>query len=110
MDVEADPYKRGLLNIDFHKTIYQAAKMPRLDAIVSSIWAATEPYMRRFSRTEQHIKRAQAQHREILAAVTDGDGKRAETLVRQQISYSRQVYTKDLFDGSSDGSSKDLPA
>jgi DNA-binding GntR family transcriptional regulator len=102
MDVEVDPYEWGLLNMEFHRTIYGAAKMPRLDAIVSSIWAATEPYMRRFSRTRQHIKRAQKQHREILAAVTDGDGRRAETLVRQQITYSRQVYTKDLFDGNSD--------
>jgi DNA-binding GntR family transcriptional regulator len=99
MDVESDPYEWGLLNMEFHRTIYQVAKMPRVDAIVSSMWAATEPYMRRFSRTAQHIKRAQAQHREILAAVTEGDGRRAETLVRQQISYSRDVYTKDLFDG-----------
>lgn len=102
MDVEVDPYEWGLLNMEFHKTIYEAAKMPRIDAIVSSIWAAIEPYMRRFSRTRQHIKRAQAQHREILEAVTDGDGKRAESLIRQQINYSRKVYTQDLFDGNSD--------
>jgi DNA-binding GntR family transcriptional regulator len=110
MDVEVDPYEWGLLNMEFHRTIYEAAKMPRIDAIVSSMWAATEPYMRRFSRTRQHIKRAQAQHREILAAVTDGDGRRAETLVRQQISYSRDVYTKDLFDGNADGSGGRVPA
>jgi DNA-binding GntR family transcriptional regulator len=97
MDVEKDPYAWGLLNEDFHKTIYHAAKMPRVEAIVNSMWAATEPYMRRFSRTQEHIERAQRQHREILDAIVEGDAKRAETLIRQQITYSREVYTQDLF-------------
>ena len=100
MDVEKDPYAWGLLNEDFHKTIYRAAKMPRVDAIVTSMWAATEPYMRRFSRTREHIERAQKQHREILDAIVAGDARRAETLLRQHLSYSREVYTKDLFDAS----------
>lgn len=35
------------------RALLRRAVVPRVDAIVNSIWAATEPYMRRFSRTRQ---------------------------------------------------------
>lgn len=108
-DVSSDDWRN--LNAEFHRTLYAAADMPRLAAIISSLWAGTDPYIRRYSRTTPIAARAQEQHREMVEAILAGDPERAAEVLRTQINYSRRVVTQDVFERngatapSSDGAS-----
>lgn len=86
----------GSLNEEFHRTIYDAAEMPRLSAVLNSLWASSEVYINRFQRTPGHIAEAQSQHRALYAAISAGDAKKVERLIRTQVTWGERAITHDL--------------
>ena len=96
MDHANGPRSWGSLNEEFHRTIYNAADMPRLSTVLSSLWAASEVYINRFHRTPEHIAEAQAQHRTLYAAIVGGDVAKVERLIRGHVTWGERAITHDL--------------
>lgn len=89
MEAESDPDAWRSLNERFHRQLYHAAAMPRLETIVNSLMGSIEPYIRIYVRNSEHLAHSQAQHRELLSAVRTGDIVHAEEALRSHIQYSR---------------------
>jgi DNA-binding GntR family transcriptional regulator len=71
-------------NHEFHRLLYSRAKMPRLQAIIDSLWVSIEPYLR-LHMTLDGIRIAQDQHRGILQHSRVGDASAAGRLLREHL-------------------------
>jgi DNA-binding GntR family transcriptional regulator len=89
MDDENDPDVWRTVNESFHRALYAGADMPRLEALVNSMMASIEPYIRIYVRTHEHLVHAQAEHHAIVEHIRSGDVAAAEAVIRAHISYSR---------------------
>jgi DNA-binding GntR family transcriptional regulator len=69
-------------NRQFHFTLIEAARMPRLSRLVRILWDATDAYRSRYYADTSHRESVVAEHRAILDAVRAGDGDRANTILR----------------------------
>lgn len=56
------------LNYRFHHMIYEAAKRPRLLALIDNLRNIVAPYIRQYISTPEYRQSAQASHRQILEA------------------------------------------
>jgi DNA-binding GntR family transcriptional regulator len=89
MDDENDPDVWRTVNESFHRALYAGTGKPRLEALVNSMMASIEPYIRIYVRTHEHLVHAQAEHRELVEHIRNGDVAPAESVIRAHISYSR---------------------
>ena len=104
MDTERDPDAWRTLNERFHRMLYHAAGMPRLETIVNSLMGSIEAYIRIYVRTREHLSHSQNQHREILDCVRTGDIERAEEVLRAHIQYSRdRLHPRLVSEGAEHG-------
>jgi DNA-binding GntR family transcriptional regulator len=98
-DTQVDPDAWRTLNEEFHRMMYHAAAMPRLESLVTSVMSSIEPYIRIYVRTTEHIEHAQVQHRELLECTREGDVERACTVLRSHIQFSRdRLYSQLIHD------------
>jgi DNA-binding GntR family transcriptional regulator len=86
-----DPDAWRALNQEFHEALYRGCGMPRLEAILASLWANIEPYIRLYLRIAANVDFAQRQHREIVALVRRGDGDAAAAVLLGHITLSREA-------------------
>lgn len=70
-------------NYEFHMTLYAAAASPRLEAMIRNLWA-TFPWDT-LSLVNDRSRAAYLEHREMVAAVRQRDGRRAGGLMTQHI-------------------------
>jgi DNA-binding GntR family transcriptional regulator len=100
---ETEPGKWRDTNREFHALLYEAADMPRLWSIVSSLWVASEPYLRVYVTAVDSLRSAQDQHREILRTVRAGDPEHAEVILRTHLSDTWQVVQQRIHEERGDG-------
>lgn len=81
-DGRAEDY--GRLNRAFHFAIYDAQPYPRLAAMISDLWSATDWCRRIFERDAGSLRASATEHRRMHAALRDGDGEAAAELLRAQ--------------------------
>lgn len=93
---ESDAGRWRDTNREFHALLYEAAEMPRLWSVVSSLWVASEPYLRVYVTAVDSLRSAQEQHREILRHVRAGDAEHAEVVLRQHLSDTWQVVQRRI--------------
>jgi DNA-binding GntR family transcriptional regulator len=93
---EHDAGKWRDTNREFHALLYEAAEMPRLWSIVSSLWVASEPYLRVYVTAVDSLRSAQDQHREILRHVRAGDAEHAEVTLRTHLADTWQVVQRRI--------------
>jgi DNA-binding GntR family transcriptional regulator len=74
------------LNYRFHMDIYHAAKMERLERIITPLFASVEGYLRLYVGTVRSMEGPQREHRELLAALRRGDGKEASRITAHHLS------------------------
>jgi DNA-binding GntR family transcriptional regulator len=84
-----DPDAWRTMNLEFHAKLYRGAGMPRLDAIIGSLWASIESYIRFYLQIAADVKLAQQQHKELLALVGKGDAEAAAAVLTAHIALSR---------------------
>jgi DNA-binding GntR family transcriptional regulator len=72
-------------NERFHKTIYSFSHMPRLEAIIGSLWVISAPYIRLYIRSIHSFRESQEEHRAILRHIEAGDAERASRKMRQHL-------------------------
>jgi DNA-binding GntR family transcriptional regulator len=100
---ETDPGKWRDTNREFHALLYEAAGMPRLWSIVSSLWVASEPYLRVYVTAVDSLRSAQDQHREMLRHVRAGDPEHAEVTLRTHLADTWQVVQRRIREERGDG-------
>jgi DNA-binding GntR family transcriptional regulator len=77
MDDQHDPLQWSRLNWEFHRTLYEPARMPRLMDAVSALHANVARYHVVFLSGVAYHTKAQRQHRVILRACKAGQGAKA---------------------------------
>lgn len=78
MDETEDADKWIELNYRFHHTIYEAAKRPRLLALIDNLRNIVSPYIRQYISTPEYRRSAQQSHRRILEACARRDPEEAQ--------------------------------
>lgn len=86
-----DPDAWRTMNEQFHSALHRGSEMPRLEAILSSLWANIEPYIRLYLRTSANVQLAQQQHHAMLDHVRAGDGEAAAAVLLEHIAVSRDA-------------------
>jgi len=84
------------LNREFHVILWAHAGMPRLQTMLTTLWASIDIYLGLFRRTDPHVAEAQRQHRAMLAALREGDEDRVEELMRRQVTWGEGAITNYL--------------
>ena len=85
-------------NERFHRLLYRAAGMPRLENILNQLWVAVEPYLRRYVSTATTFRGAQDQHRKILEHVRRGEAEEARQVMREHLAETKELLARGLGD------------
>ena len=87
---------------DFHRAIYRAAHNPQLFTILEGLWDKADQYrqfaLRLRERSEVDGSRVEAEHAEIVDAITAGDSDRAERAMRQHVQGSLGQFVIDALE------------
>ena len=82
---EHNPEEWRAGNEEFHQSIYRAAEMPRLEAIINQLWVAVEPYLRIYVSTAKSFRTAQVEHRLMVQRLAEGKFDEAASLMREHL-------------------------
>jgi DNA-binding GntR family transcriptional regulator len=96
---DGDVERASVNHIDFHLTLYHAARSPWLTHIVELLMASTERYRRLLTPARpkgRHLAATRDQHRDILEAVRRGDEAVACECLRNHLQESVQRFRKKL--------------
>ena len=69
-------------NRRFHFTLFEAAEMPRMTEIIRVLWEASDRYRSVYFSFPEHRRRVNAEHRQIMRAVSQRDPASAVKLLR----------------------------
>jgi len=83
-------------NRRFHFTVFDGAGMPRMAEMIRVLWDSTDRYRSVYYATAEHRRRVNAEHRAIMAAVADGDGTAAATLLTEHRHHALDALTRSL--------------
>ncbi len=90
LKLDGDVYLQA--NWAFHRQIYQCASAGILLSSIESLWLRMGPYFRLLTHNPDHLGRAMAVHREIVDALSHGDGAAARRAIVADI----ETATDDL--------------
>jgi len=89
---EKDIHKWCGLNWEFHKSLYQAAKSPRLLQMIQNLYSNVDRYLRLYLEVEDYRSIGKDEHSSIVQALRDGDEKGAIEALRQHLENSRKFF------------------
>lgn len=71
----------------FHRAIYRASHNPVMTSLLDGLWDRADRYRRigMVTRGEQDLARVHDEHLALAAAVSDGDGERAQDVMRAHV-------------------------
>jgi DNA-binding GntR family transcriptional regulator len=72
-------------NQEFHLALYRPSGLERLRAMINTLGIAAEPSVRRYGTTDEGLRIAQRQHREIVDHARAGDVENAVLVLRQHL-------------------------
>lgn len=78
------------LNDRFHQTIYEAARRPRLLALIINLRNTVAPYIRQYIATSEHMRDAAASHRQILRACVERNSGLVEQATQEHLAAVRE--------------------
>ncbi|TFV81110.1 GntR family transcriptional regulator [Blastococcus sp. CT_GayMR20] len=96
MEASVDPNDWVGLNTQFHLALCSVARNPVLTDTIERLRALTEPYVRIYVTESSAERRADREHREILAAVVAGDRELAATTVRSHLEATKESVARRL--------------
>jgi DNA-binding GntR family transcriptional regulator len=85
------------LNLDFHFTVYKAARSPLLMPIIESLWMQVGPCLNTM-RGEATIGLGMDHHERIIACLKKGDGAGAREALQKDISEAADIILRMLQD------------
>jgi len=105
--LESKPGDWQTANERFHKTIYSFSRMPRLEAIIGSLWATSEPYIRLYIRAVHSFRESQQEHREILRHIEAGNADGASAMMRQHLASTLDVLRARISEDNGEEAARD---
>ncbi|XVV16611.1 GntR family transcriptional regulator [Actinoplanes sp. CA-131856] len=69
----ADAAARAALNYQFHSRIYELSERPLTIRFIDQLLHLVEPYSRQWVRSGRDLERIDQEHRQMVAALRDGD-------------------------------------
>ncbi|MHA6796326.1 GntR family transcriptional regulator [Pseudonocardia bannensis] len=78
-------------DLQLHATIAKAAGNQLLRTMIGQVHAFTVTYRSQYPYSPEQVRRANVQHRAIIDALRDHDAARAEELMREHVSWSREL-------------------
>ncbi len=96
IDIEGDSIRWSELNREFHATLYAPAERPRLLALINSLRANVERYLRIYISLMHYKQRSQRQHREILTACERRDVGAAGKVLEEHLSDTSELLIRFL--------------
>lgn len=103
MDREDDPGRWADYNRQFHAVLVGSAPSPRLLAILGGLRDSAAPYVGLgLQRVEGQTDEAGSQHRQLVEAMRQGDGKRAASIAADHLDLTMRVLdaARDVFEGA----------
>ncbi|NMI01952.1 GntR family transcriptional regulator, partial [Pseudonocardia acidicola] len=98
-------------DLQLHAAIAQATGNQLLRTMIGQVHAFTVTYRSQYPYSPEQVRRANVQHRAIIDALRDNDAKRAEELMREHVSWSRELALAHFSEGDPAGpSARPLPA
>jgi DNA-binding GntR family transcriptional regulator len=85
IDAERNVGRWGALNLTFHRLLYAACGNQRLLGLIEAHHNAADRYVRILLSNLDHRTRSQAEHRDLLAACRQHDGKKAVSVLRRHL-------------------------
>ena len=82
-------------NLEFHFTVYQAARSPQILPLIESLWLRAGPCLN-VVRTETKLGMGLDHHVELLAALTSGDGVAARAAVVADLTEAAEIMARAL--------------
>lgn len=80
------------LHLEFNEIIWNAAESPRLHQMINNLVDYIVGFTKLGYSVPGRVRAATREHRELLEALSRGDGEKAERLARQHIENSRHAY------------------
>jgi DNA-binding GntR family transcriptional regulator len=96
LDTERDVTRLGLLNRQFHATLFSGAQRKRLAALIDQLHNAVDRYLRVLLTSLDYEQRSQDEHRAILAACRAGDVDGAVEALRRHLTGGGRVMVEFL--------------
>jgi DNA-binding GntR family transcriptional regulator len=90
---EADEYLGW--NLEFHFTVYRAARSPLMLPLIESLWLRVGPCLN-VMRTETTLGLGLDHHDEVLAALRRGDGAAARAAVVAELTEAAEIMARSL--------------
>jgi len=87
-------------NRAFHFLIYEASGGSHLVRLIRQLWDASDPYRTVYFGGAENRKSLQTEHRQIAAAVADGDAERVADLLEQHRDHASAVVVEFLRESS----------
>ena len=84
-------HEQAEADLQLHGTIVDAAGSQLLKTMIGQVHAFTVTYRSRYPYSPDQARLANEQHRTIIDALRDHDGPRAEELMREHVTWSRQI-------------------
>lgn len=84
------------MNDEFHLKLYEAARRPRLSALIANLRDASNPYIYMFVANQKPTDEADAEHRQILDACLAGDSRAAQRAIRDHLRHTSRELANQL--------------
>jgi DNA-binding GntR family transcriptional regulator len=91
MEVAGDGDEWSDLNYSFHLAMYRAARLPHFAGVATRVLTQIEPYSRVAVKRLEGQGAAQAEHREMIAALTEHDAERLREVLERSSLRAREL-------------------
>lgn len=110
-EADAAPEAFNEINIRFHAAIHAGAQNPVLQDVLNDLQLRSLPLRAvQFRLKQERVATSQAEHREILDAITARDGARAQALMVAHMAATLAVILQVTAEGAGGGAAARLPA
>ncbi|OBQ74375.1 GntR family transcriptional regulator [Mesorhizobium erdmanii] len=99
IDAERNVGRWGALNKVFHLSLYDACGNHRLLGLIDAHHNAADRYVRILLSNLDHRTRSQSEHRDLLAACRQRDGRKAVNVLRQHLREGSATLVNAIEDG-----------
>jgi DNA-binding GntR family transcriptional regulator len=97
LEAERDVGEWVMLNANFHSVFVEAARMPILASILQKLRNISTIYIASILRHDvERLKRANLEHRRLIAAIANGDTKRAQEIELAHLEHTLQLGREQL--------------
>src|SRR5690606_35659669 len=79
------------LHADFHHQLYSIGELPRLRQIIDMLRLQMQPYSRLYLHDREHLRAAQAEHRQMIECLRRHDAETIDAVIRQHLARPAQL-------------------